>query len=58
VHPILGDTGSLLFRAELNAYTKKFSGIVILKRTSSDTSHLVFITQLGMKMFDYEIVIL
>ena len=56
VQAIVNKENSLLYRTEIKAYGKRFSGIVILKQTSADTSHLSFITQLGMTMFDYVIV--
>ena len=54
VNPIVQDS-SLLFTASIKLYTKYYSGLIFLKRTDSVTSHLVFVTELGMKMFDYQI---
>ena len=54
VNPIVQDS-SLLFTASIKLYTKYYSGLIFLKQTDSVTSHLVFVTELGMKMFDYQI---
>jgi hypothetical protein len=55
IHPIVNRNNSLLYKANIKLYTKYFSGLILLKQTDSSTSHLVFVTELGMKMFDYEI---
>ena len=54
VNPSVQDS-SLLFTASIKLYTKYYSGLIFLKQTDSVTSHLVFVTELGMKMFDYQI---
>jgi len=55
VRPIVNRNNSLLYKAKINLYTKYFSGLIILKQTDSITSHLTFITEIGMKMFDFEV---
>lgn len=55
LHPIVNRDNSLLFKTKIKLYNKYFSGLILLKQTDSSTSHLVFVTELGMKMFDYEI---
>lgn len=55
VTTIINKDKSLLYKAKINLYNKYYSGLIILKQTDSITSHLVFITELGMKMFDFEI---
>jgi hypothetical protein len=42
------------YKASIDVLNKHFSGLVIIKRTDSTTTHVVFITELGMKMFDLE----
>lgn len=54
VNPIVQDS-ALLFKAKIKLYNKYYSGLIFLKQTDSVSSHLVFVTELGMKMFDYEI---
>jgi len=55
VRPIVNKNNSLLYKAKINLYNKYFSGLIVLKQTDSITSHLTFITEIGMKMFDFEI---
>lgn len=55
VRPIVNKNNSLLYKAKINLYNKYFSGLILLKQTDSITSHLTFITEIGMKMFDFEI---
>ena len=55
IQPIVSRKNSLLYKANIKLYNKYFSGIILLKQTDSISSHLVFVTELGMKMFDYEI---
>lgn len=43
------------YKTSIDVLNKHFSGLVILKQTDSIVKHLVFITELGMKMFDIEI---
>ncbi len=55
IHSIVNRDNSLLYKAEITLYNRYYSGLIVLKQTDSITSHLVFITELGMKMFDFEI---
>jgi hypothetical protein len=55
IHSIIDKDNSLLYKAKINLYNHYYSGLIVLKQTSPGTSHLVFITELGMKMFDFEI---
>ncbi|MES2287724.1 MAG: hypothetical protein V4547_18685 [Bacteroidota bacterium] len=55
IHSIINKDNSLLYKAKINLYNRYYSGLIVLKQTSPGTSHLVFITELGMKMFDFEI---
>jgi hypothetical protein len=55
VKPVVNKTNSLLYIASIRVFNKHYSGLIVLKQTDSLTSHLTFITQLGMKMFDFEI---
>jgi hypothetical protein len=53
--PLIPKTGSLLFKAKIDLYSKHYSGLIILKQTDSLIAHLTFVTEVGMKMFDFEI---
>jgi hypothetical protein len=55
VRPIINADSSSLYKAKINLYTKYYSGLILLKQTDASTSHLVFVTELGMKMFDFQI---
>ena len=55
VKTIINKDKALLYKAKINLYNNYYSGLIILKQTDSITTHLVFITELGMKMFDFEI---
>ena len=55
IHTIINKDNSLLYKAQIKLYNGYFSGLIILKQIDSVTSHLVFVTELGMKMFDFKI---
>ncbi|WP_317898310.1 hypothetical protein [Aurantibacillus circumpalustris] len=55
VQPIIDQNNSLLYKAKIDLFRNHFSGLIVLKQIDSSTSHLTFITEIGMKMFDYEI---
>lgn len=55
INPIIHETAALLFKTKIDLYSKHFSGLILIKQTDSLTAHLTFITELGMKMFDFEI---
>lgn len=55
IHSIIDKDNSLLYKAKINLYNHYYSGLIVLKQTGPGISHLVFITELGMKMFDFEI---
>lgn len=55
VLPIIDPTVSLLYKANIQLYSKRYSGIILLKQTDAKTAHLTFVTEIGMKLFDYEI---
>jgi len=53
--PVINPNGtSSKFKASIDVLNKHFSGIVIVKQTDSITTHVIFVTELGMKMFDLE----
>ncbi len=43
------------YKTSIDVLKNHLTGILIVKQTDSITTHLVFITELGMKMFDFEI---
>lgn len=55
VKPIINTNKALLYKAKLDLYRQHYSGLLLLKQTDANTSHLTFVTEIGMKMFDFEI---
>ncbi len=55
VLPVLKDNNSVKYKATIDVLKNHFSGLVIVKQTDSTTQHIVFITELGLKMFDFEV---
>jgi len=55
LRPIIPPDGkSIKYKASIDVLNKHFTGIIVLKQTGPDTNHLVFVTELGMRMFDLE----
>jgi len=54
-HPIIPAENALLYKAQIDLYNRHFSGLIILKQLDKEISHLTFVTEIGMKMFDFEI---
>ncbi|MBI3520722.1 MAG: hypothetical protein HY062_15395 [Bacteroidetes bacterium] len=42
------------FKTSIDVLKNHLSGIVIVKQTDSVSTHIIFVTELGMKMFDFE----
>jgi hypothetical protein len=55
VQPVVNKNTPLLYKANIDVFSKHYSGLVLLKQTGLGVSHLVFVTEIGMKMFDYEV---
>ena len=53
--PIVNKKIPLLYKTKIKLYHQRFTGLIVLKQTDSATSHLTFVTEIGMKMFDFEI---
>jgi hypothetical protein len=52
--PVIPSDGSpVKYKASIDILNKHFSGIIVLKQTDPTTKHLVFVTELGMRMFDF-----
>ncbi len=51
---VIPDSGAVKYKASIDFLNKHFTGIVVLKQTDPETKHLVFVTELGMRMFDFE----
>lgn len=55
VKPIISREKSLLYKAKIKVYNKRYSGLILLKQVDPETAHLTFVTEIGMKVFDFEI---
>jgi hypothetical protein len=52
---IFGDNfNSFLFKTNITVYGKDFSGLLVTKQMSSGDYRVIFTTELGMKLFDFE----
>lgn len=53
--PIFGDNfNSFLFKTNISVYGKDFSGLMVTKQMSPKDYRVIFTTELGMKLFDFE----
>ena len=55
LNPLIPPAKAVKYKASIDILNKHFTGLIILKQTDSYTKHLVFVTELGMRMFDFEI---
>ncbi|MDF2436149.1 MAG: hypothetical protein K0Q95_525 [Bacteroidota bacterium] len=52
---IFGDNfNSFLFKTNITVYGKDFSGLLVTKQMSPEDYRVIFTTELGMKLFDFE----
>jgi len=55
VSVLKSDFKKVVYRTSIDVYGKHFSGIMVIKKIEKDTSYrLVFLSELGMKIFDFE----
>jgi hypothetical protein len=52
--PILQETTATKFKATIDVLKNHLTGIIIVKQTDSVSTHIIFVTEIGMKMFDFE----
>ncbi len=53
--PIFGDNfNSFLFKTNITVYGKDFSGLLMTKQMAPQDYRVIFTTELGMKLFDFE----
>lgn len=52
--PVIKPVVALKYKATIDVLKNHLSGLLIVKQTDSLTRHIVFVTELGMKMFDFE----
>jgi hypothetical protein len=52
--PVIPSDGKAVkYKASIDVLNRHFSGIIVLKETEPGIRHLVFVTELGMRMFDF-----
>lgn len=52
--PVLKETAATKFKGSIDVLKNHLTGIVIVKQTDSVSTHIIFVTEIGMKMFDFE----
>ena len=55
IEPVINYSSVLKYNASVDVLKNHLTGLLIVKQTDSITKHLVFVTELGMKMFDFEV---
>ena len=55
ITPVFKPSSTLIYNATIDVLKNHLTGLIILKQTDSITKHIVFVTELGMKMFDFEL---
>jgi hypothetical protein len=53
ITPVLSSSQPLKFKATIDVLKNHLTGILIVKQTDSVSTHFIFVTELGMKMFDF-----
>lgn len=54
--PVIQSTNTIKFKANIGVMKNNFSGIVLVKQADSLHQHIVFVNELGMKLFDFNVV--
>jgi hypothetical protein len=54
IEPVVKPNAVLKYKASIDILKNHLTGLLIVKQTDSTTKHLVFVTELGMKMFDIQ----
>jgi hypothetical protein len=55
VQPLVSANNTMLYKAQIFLFNKYYTGLLLHKQTDSTTSHLVFVTEVGIQLFDIEI---
>ena len=55
IAPILKEKNTLKYKATIDILKNHLTGLLIVKQTDSISRHMVFVTEIGMKIFDFEI---
>ncbi len=54
ISPVISKEKATKYKGTIDVLKNHLSGIVIIKQTDSVTTHIIFVTEIGMKMFDFE----
>ena len=54
IRPVIPESNAVKYKASIDILNKHFTGLIVLKQTDTETKHLVFVTELVMRMFDFE----
>lgn len=54
IKPVIPESNAVKYKASIDVLNRHFTGLIVLKQTDPETKHLVFVTELGMRMFDFE----
>lgn len=52
--PVLNEKIVSKFKASIDVLKNHLTGLIIIKQTDSVSTHIIFVTEIGMKMFDFE----
>ena len=55
ITPVFNPNSTLKYNARIDVLKNHLTGLIIVKQTDSITKHIVFVTELGLKMFDFEL---
>lgn len=51
---VLSANKATKFKGSIDVLKNHLTGLIIVKKTDSLTTHIIFVTEIGMKMFDFE----
>lgn len=52
--PVLNENKASKYKGTIDVLKNHLTGIIIVKQTDSASTHIIFVTEIGMKMFDFE----
>lgn len=52
--PVVHETKASKYKGSIDVLKNHLTGIIIVKQTDSVSTHIIFVTEIGMKMFDFE----
>lgn len=52
--PVIPPSGIVKYKASIDVLKNHLTGLLVIKKTDSLATRIVFVTELGMKMFDFE----